>query len=154
MGILSAIISSIFSLSLLATPMPAAAAASGLSFGGKIAVLTPCVSYTGPSVWVTIVPAPATKNITYIWTPGTLRGVPPPGFPPLYPPSPNPDPAPYIVGQHILGIADVPYFCCPPPSIPTAPFSCQIPAYPYWIPVPPLLGQRMQWANQSPLPGI
>jgi hypothetical protein len=152
MSILSSIISSIFSLTLLVTPASASAAVSGLSFGGKIAAFVPCLSYSGPAQFVTIVPAPATKQTFYIWTPMTLRGVPAPGLLPLYPPSPNPDPPPYVIGQQILGIADIPYFCCPPPSIPTAPFSCQIPFYPYWIPVPPLLGERMQWANQSLLP--
>ncbi len=152
MNILTSIFSSVFSLSLLVAPVTASAAASGLSFGGKIAAFVPCLSYAGPSEFVTIVPAPATKQPFYIWTPATLRGVPPPGLLPFYPPSPNPDPPPYVIGQQILGIADVPYFCCIPPSLPTAPFSCQIPAYPFWIPVPPLLGERMQWANQSLLP--
>lgn len=119
-----------------------AAQAKGVSFGGRIAALLPCVSYLGPSMWVTIVPAPFTKQPLYIWTPETLRGVPP-----------TPDlPPPFAPLQQILGIADIPYFCCLPPSIPTIPFTCQIPAYPYWIPVPPLLGQRMQFANQSLLP--
>jgi hypothetical protein len=150
MSILSSIFSLIFSVSLLATPV--AASASGLSFGGKIVTLIPCVSYTGPSVYIVIKPAPATKNISYIWTPAALRGVPPPGFPPLYPPSPNPDPPPYIVGQSILGIADIPYFCCVPPSVPSIANTCQIPAYPFWIVVPGLPGQRIQWANQSLAP--
>jgi hypothetical protein len=138
----------------LAAPVAASAAVSGTSFGGRIAMFTPCISYTGPSVWVTIVPAPATKNVAYIWTPATLRGVPAPGLLPLYPPSTNPDPPPYVVGQGILGIADVPYFCCIPPSIPAAAGTCQIPAYPYWIIVPGLIGQRMQWANQSLAPSV
>lgn len=124
------------------------------SFGGRITAIIPCVSYAGPSELVTILPAPATKNISYIWTPLTLRGMPPPGLPPTYPPSPNPDPMPYAVGQQILGIADIPFFCCVPPSVPAAGNICAIPAYPFWIPVPGLIGQRMEWANQSLAPGV
>ncbi len=121
-----------------------------LSFGGRVAVALPCISILGPSYWVSLVPAPATKQPFYIWTPLTLRGVPPPGLPPLFPPKPTPDiPPPMVPGQEVLGLADIPYWCCLPPSVPAGPFICVVP--PYFI-VPPLLGQRMQWANQSLLP--
>ena len=83
----------LLSITILTTPL--SASALGLSFGTQgITVLTPCVSYLGPSVWITIVPAGGDPNIFYIWTPTTV------GPPPTH------------VKQEILGIADVPYFCC------------------------------------------
>lgn len=66
--------------------------AAGLSFGGRILLITPCLSASGPSMWITIQPA-GRFPITYIWAPGTL------GPPPVHP------------GQSILGIADIPYAC-------------------------------------------
>lgn len=115
-------------------------AAAGTAFGGRITLIAPCLSISGPSVWVTITPAPATKQPTYIWTAATVRGVPPS----------SPDPAPYAVGQEILGVADTLYYCCLPPAVPVPP-TCEIPSHPYWIIAPWLMlpGQRMQYANQS-----
>ncbi|HVY73075.1 MAG TPA: hypothetical protein VG984_03455 [Candidatus Paceibacterota bacterium] len=113
-------------------------AKAGLSFGGRIALVLPCLSLLGPSVWTVIVPAPATKQPLYIWTPATLRGLPPT----------SPDvPPPYAPLQGILGIADIPYWCCLPPGIPGPPGLCFVPYKPYIVPGLP--GQRMQFANQS-----
>ena len=122
--------------------------AKGLSFGGRVVAAIPCLSDLGPSYWVTIAPAPATKQPFYIWTPETLRGITPPGAPPLFPPITGPDvPPPTHPGQEILGIADAPFWCCLPGEVPTAPGLCAVP-HPPWV-LPGLPGQRMQFANQS-----
>lgn len=113
---------------------PFSASATGFSFGGRVTFLLPCLSFQGPSVWTVIIPAGSTPQTTYIWTPATLMGT-------------TPDPMPYAVGQHILGLADIPYFCCLPPAYPT-PGGCYTGTL-AWIILP---GQRMQFAGQSPLP--
>lgn len=118
----------------------ASQAKAGLSFGGRIALLLPCLSLLGPSVWTVIIPSPSTKQPLYIWTPATLRG-----FPPT-----SPDPPPYAPLQGILGIADIPFWCCLPPGVPGPPGLCLVPYKPYVV--PGLLGQRMQYANQSIAP--
>jgi len=137
-------------VSAVANANPSVVAKTGLSFGGRITVAIPCLSDLGPSYWVTIVPAPATKQPFYIWTPETLRGLPPPGLPPLFPPSPNPDvPPPTHPGQEILGLADIPFWCCLPGGFPAEPGTCVVP-HPPWE-IPGLDGERMQWASQSPI---
>jgi hypothetical protein len=121
-----------------------AQADAGTSFGGRVTIINPCLSPAGPAVWITITPSPATKQPLYIWTAATMRGVPPS----------SPDPAPSIIGQEVIGVADTLFYCCVPPSIPAAGGICEIPAYPYWIPAPWLTrtGQRMQYASQSLAP--
>lgn len=114
------------------------------SFGGKVIVSIPCTSYLGPSLWVEEDPSgPLLPPYSFIWTPLTLTNVPPsptgPSIPPLTP------------GQGMLGRFDIPYFCCPPPSVPTAPYTCYIPPY---IFVPPLVGLRMQNMQSSPSPQV
>lgn len=76
----------------IAVFIPRETYAAGLSFGGRILLISPCISASGPSVWITIQPA-GRFPITYIWAPGTI------GLPPTHP------------GQSILGIADIPYVC-------------------------------------------
>gem|GEM_PF-3150214 len=71
------------------------------SFGGRVVASVPCVSSLGPSLFVTIVPAGIFAP-TYIWTPLTITNT--------YGPPRNP-------GQHILGLADIPFVCW----IPTTP---------------------------------
>lgn len=119
-----------------------AAIATPNSFGGKVIVSIPCTSYLGPSLWVQEYPSsPLLPPYEFIWTPLTLTNVPPsptgPSIPPL------------VEGQGIMGRFDIPYFCCPPPSVPTAPYTCYIP--PYFF-VPPLPGLRMQNMQSSPMP--
>gem|GEM_PF-2746804 len=135
----------VLAATLLAPFSASAQAQAGLSFGGRIEFVFPCLSLLGPSMWVVIVPAPFTKIPVYVWTIATLRGGPPP-----LPPSLD-IPPPYAPLQEIAGIADIPFWCCIPGSVPTpVPFSCVSPIPPFvW---PPLPGQRMQWANQSWLP--
>jgi hypothetical protein len=65
------------------------------SFGGRIALIVPCVSGLGPSIWVKIIPAGSFPT-SYIWTPLTITRL---AGPPTHP------------GQEILGLADIPYFC-------------------------------------------
>ncbi len=72
--------------------VPLYASALGTSFGGKILAITPCMSLSGPAVWIKILPA-GLFPITYIWTPLTI------GLPPVH------------VAQQILGVADIPYGC-------------------------------------------
>ena len=87
------IVGALLSLATFLTPL--SASALGLSFGTPtITAVMPCVSYAGPSVWITIVPAGGDPNVFYVWTPTTL------GPPPVH------------TKQEILGLADIPYFCC------------------------------------------
>lgn len=84
---------------------PLAAHALGISVGGRIIALTPCVSPLGPSIWLTVLSARATDPLVpepYIWTPLTFRT--------LVPPTPT-LPPPTHIGQQILGIADLPFTC-------------------------------------------
>jgi hypothetical protein len=110
----------------VAAPVAASAAgeATGVSFGGRIAVLTPCFSALGPSIWVQLVPSasPLLPPYEYIWTPATLLHIlpPEPSIPPSHP------------GQEILGRFDIPFFCV--------------------VPFPPFVfyGLRMQTEGVSP----
>ena len=56
------------------------AEALGGSFGGRIAILTPCISALGPSIWVQLAPSasPLLPPYEYIWTPETLLNMVPP----------------------------------------------------------------------------
>jgi hypothetical protein len=101
-----------------------AGSATGVSFGGRIAVVTPCISVLGPSLWVQLaVPAsPLLPPYEYIWTPATLLSIVPP-IPALLPPS-HP-------GQEILGRFDIPYVC--------------------FVGFIPLYGLRVQMGGVSPL---
>jgi hypothetical protein len=95
-------------------------AATGISFGGKVVSILPCLSPLGPSLQVTIVPAGAFP-VAYIWTPATVTlqaGLP------THP------------GQQILGIADIP-------------FACVIPSPFFFIPALTLFGLRMQAIGTS-----
>lgn len=74
---------------------PLSASALGVSFGGRIVTVIPCISVLGPSLHVTIVPAGLFPT-SYIWTPATLTF--------LAGPPRNP-------GQQVLGVADIPYTC-------------------------------------------
>lgn len=132
----------VLAATLLAPFSASAQAQAGLSFGGRITFVLPCLSLLGPSVWTVIVPAPFTKFPAYVWTVATLRGGPPSFIMPDLPP-------PFHPGQEIAGIADIPFWCCAPGSVPTpVPFSCISSTFPFVV-WPPLPGQRMQWANQS-----
>jgi hypothetical protein len=74
---------------------PSAVSAAGLSFGGRIVAVIPCMSAFGPSLHVTIKPA-GVFSTTYIWTPATFTLMVGP---------------PRTLGQQVLGIADIPYVC-------------------------------------------
>ncbi len=102
----------------------AAAATKPVSYGGRIALLIPCVSTLGPSIWVQIVPAsPLLPPFQYIYTPATLLSIVPPvpAIPPSHP------------GQEVMGRFDIPFFCV----IPVTP--------PIYLP-----GLRMQTLGVSP----
>lgn len=74
---------------------PLSASALSLSFGGRVIAVIPCKSVLGPSLHVTILPAGAFP-VMYIWTPATITF------------SAGP---PRTIGQKILGLYDVPFFC-------------------------------------------
>jgi len=95
-------------------------AATGISFGGKVVSVIPCISPFGPSLQVTIVPAGALPT-SYIWTPATITLQ---AGPPTH------------SGQQILGNADIP-------------FACVIPSPFFFIPALTLFGLRMQIIGTS-----
>jgi len=77
-------------------PVPALAqlGTPGISFGGRVVTVIPCLSIFGPSLHVTIIPAGVFPT-AYIWTPATITKL-------IGPPVP---------GGQILGKADVPFAC-------------------------------------------
>ncbi|MCC7500871.1 hypothetical protein IT396_03705 [Candidatus Nomurabacteria bacterium] len=75
--------------------IPSPAAALGVSFGGRIVAVTPCIGGLGPSIWVKIIPA-GIFPVAYVWTPLTLTYLAGP---------------PRNIGQQVLGVADTPYVC-------------------------------------------
>jgi len=68
------------------------------SFGGRVAVVVPCLSPSGPAVWFNIAPLGAFP-LFYIWAPGTV------GMPPNH------------SFQSIIGTYDIPYACKVGPAV-------------------------------------
>lgn len=118
-------------LVLVATTIPLSASAqftaTGISFGGRVVTVLPCLSVLGPSLHVTIVPAGVFPTM-YIWTPATITKL-------VGPPVP---------GGQILGKADVPFACW---NLLTGGFLGLFPVFSF------LYGLRMQEIGTS-LPGV
>lgn len=112
--------------------VPLSASALGLSFGGRVTAVLPCVSALGPSIYTTVLVARGVPHPEfYIWTPATItKSVGPP-----------------ILGGQILGVADIPFVCFTYNPVTCGLFglfSCLVPI--------PYFGLRMQLIGTS-LPG-
>ncbi len=85
-------------LAILGSLLVPLSAAAFFSFGGRVAVIVPCLSPSGPALWFNIAPLGAFP-LFYIWAPGDI------GLPPTH------------SFQSIIGTYDIPYACKVGPAV-------------------------------------